>query len=135
VQLLVDEVDTELELPLPTMIRPCCRLDIRFLLCYSDDPPILTWIAATIVACRARGGERLGACLQWGCEADEVERAFFRRVTGVGFDSDYFRAPTSCNMFIASVAKRIPKNEMGRRLHKHVKCRTLCVKNKGDRVM
>jgi hypothetical protein len=30
------------------------------------------------------GGEREGRASTWGCEADDVERGFLRRVTGVG---------------------------------------------------
>jgi hypothetical protein len=35
-----------------------------------------------------------------GCDADEVERDFLRRVTDVGFDTEYLRVPTlsSSNM-------------------------------------
>jgi hypothetical protein len=56
VRLLVDElVDPELELPLPMVIRPLCRSDIRFLFCFNSDLSTSTWIAATIGAWRGRG--------------------------------------------------------------------------------
>jgi hypothetical protein len=57
VRLLADElVDPELELPLPTEIRPFCRHDIRFLFCLSHDSSISTRMVATIGASRLGGG-------------------------------------------------------------------------------
>jgi hypothetical protein len=85
VRLLVDElVDPELELPLPTVIRPLWRRDIRFLFCFSSDSSISTRIVATIGAWRWGGGEDEGRASTWCCEVDDVERGFLRRVTGVG---------------------------------------------------
>ena len=86
-RLLVDElvVEPELELPLPTVIRPLCRLDIRFLFCFSNDSSMSTWMVATIGACRKEGGGGEGRASTCGCEAVDVERGFLRRVvTGVG---------------------------------------------------
>jgi hypothetical protein len=61
VQLLVDElVDPDLELPVPTVIRPLCRRDIRFLFCFSSDSSISTWIVATIGAWRRGEGRMRG---------------------------------------------------------------------------
>jgi hypothetical protein len=80
----VDElVDPELELPLPTVIGLLCRRDIRFLFCFSSDSSMSTWIVAAIGAWR-RGGEEDEGAGTWSCEADDVERGFLRRVTGVG---------------------------------------------------
>jgi hypothetical protein len=84
VRLLVDElVDPELELPLPMVIRPLCRRDICFLFCFSSDSSISTWIVASIGAWRMGGGDE-GRTSTWCCEVDDVERGFFRCVTGVG---------------------------------------------------
>jgi hypothetical protein len=57
VWLLVDElVDPELELTLPTVMRPFCRHDIRFLFCLTNHSSISTWMVATIGASRLGGG-------------------------------------------------------------------------------
>ena len=86
-RLLVDElvVEPELELPLPTVIRPLCRRDIRFLFCFSNDPSMSTWMVATIGACRSVGGGGEGRASTRGCEADaDVEHGFLGHVIGVG---------------------------------------------------
>jgi hypothetical protein len=84
VRLFVDElVDPELELPLPTVIRPLCLRDIRFLFRSSNESSTTTWIIGTIGAWRRGGGEDEKRASTWCCEADDVERGFLRRVTGV----------------------------------------------------
>src|SRR6266404_5315234 len=91
VRVFVDVLEPELEFPLAVTIRPLCRRDMRLLLCFSNDSSKSTWIVATIGAGRiGRGGGDDGGPSMWECDesddddADDVERGFLRRVTGVG---------------------------------------------------
>jgi hypothetical protein len=82
VRLFVGElVDPELELPLPTAIRPPCLRDIRFLFLFEQH-----FVDNDLDNQRLEegGGEDEGHASTWCCEADDVERGFLRRVTGVG---------------------------------------------------
>ena len=74
-------VEPELEWPHPTVIRPLCRRDIRFLLYFSNDSSMSTWVVATIGACgRGRGVPARGL-------RGIRRRARLLAVCG-GFDSD-----------------------------------------------
>jgi hypothetical protein len=76
---LVDELDTALGFPLPPRYP--------FLVLLSNDssiPSSMTGLVDRTGACGTGGGGDEGRSKTWGCVADDVERGFLRRVTGVG---------------------------------------------------